>query len=60
MCCFKSFNSEKKESKKQKEVQDIYACFGWEDVNKIHCGVYWQGVARCALVKLNKDQLEVS
>ena len=41
MLFLKKFYSEKKESKKQKETQDIFACFGQENVNnQIQCGDY--------------------
>lgn len=36
-------------------MQDIYACFGSENVNNwIQCGDQWQGFIRCARVALNK------
>ena len=55
MFILKNFYSEKNESKKQKEVQDIYECFGYENVNyRIQYGDYLQAFLGYARVTLNK------
>ena len=60
-CFKKTFIQKKREVKKQKEVKDAYACFGYENVenkenidNQIHFCDCLQGFIRCVTVALNK------